>query len=114
MNTDAKTTTATTPTTVSRALRDFRILARAALRRPRSMRAWVRCWADGRPCPGSGQPGRPPVLMMVVRSSSGSSSSMTWCSASSGLPGRGGVLPGWARSIPGRPSLARCPVPSRP
>ena len=46
MNTDAKTTTATTPTTVSRALRDFRLLARAALRRPRSMRAWVRCWAD--------------------------------------------------------------------
>src|SRR5215470_509039 len=40
MNTDAMTMTAATPTTVSRALRDFRVLARAALRRPRSMRAW--------------------------------------------------------------------------
>ena len=119
MITAAIAMTAAIPATISTFLRDFGFLARPALRRPRSMRAWVRCWADGRRRPGSGQPGRPPVPMTVVRSSSGSSSSMTWCSASSGwsskgLAGRGGVLLGWARSIPGRPSPGRCGVPSRP
>src|SRR5215475_7619897 len=58
--------------TISTPLRDFGILGlaaapRPALRRPRSMSACVRCWADA--------PGQPAVLMAVV-SASGSSSSM--------------------------------------
>src|SRR5215472_14238736 len=48
ISTDAIVMTAAIPATISTVLRDFGFLARPALRRPRSMRAWVRCWADDR------------------------------------------------------------------
>src|SRR5215831_17356106 len=80
MNTAAIAMTVAIPVTISKVLFDLRFgfLVRLVLRRPRSMRAWVRCWADDRRRSGSGQPDRPPVPMKVVSSSSGSSSSMTW------------------------------------
>src|SRR6201987_1655105 len=78
MNIAAIATTNAIPVTISRVLFDFRFgfLVRPALRRPRSMRAWVRCWADDRRGPGSGQPDRPPAPLSVVRSSSGCSASL--------------------------------------
>ena len=67
MNRAAMVITAAMLATTITPLRDFGILARPAparlaLRRPRSMSAWVRCWADA-----PGQPGRPPFPMTVVR-----------------------------------------------
>ena len=122
INIDTIVMTAAIPATINTFLRDFGFLARPALRRPRSMRAWVRCWADDRRRPGSGQPGRPPIPMVVVSSSSGSSSSITWCSASSGAsssglaaaagsswPGREASLAALRRSgAVSRPGRSRC------
>ena len=74
MNTAAITTIALRLATISRNLRERGFLARLTLRRPRSMSVWVRSSADSLRRPVSGQPGRGPVRMIVVSSSSGSGS----------------------------------------
>jgi hypothetical protein len=78
-STAAMTITTAIPAAPSTILRERGRRARLALRRPRSMSVCVRSLAGGALRPECGQPGRVPVLMIVVRSSSGSgsSSSMT-------------------------------------
>ena len=67
---DAMATTTARPAPASMSLCERGLRVRVALRRPRSMSVCVRSLAGGSARPECGQPGRVPVRMMAVRSSS--------------------------------------------